>query len=68
MQVINIQMIASVCVCVCACGTQSCLTLCNPMDYNPPGSHGQRSLVGYSPWDIPGKNTEVGCHFLLQFK
>ena len=19
------------------------------------------------PWDSPGKNTEVGCHFLLQF-
>ena len=18
------------------------------------------------PWDLPGKNTEVGCHFLLQ--
>ena len=38
-------------------------------------SHGQRSLVGYSPWghtrlpcpwDSPGKNTGVGCHFLLQ--
>ena len=23
------------------------------------------SLPG--PWDSPGKNTEVGCHFLLQF-
>ena len=20
------------------------------------------------PWDFPGKNTGVGCHFLLQFK
>ena len=19
------------------------------------------------PWDFPGKNTEVGCHFLLQW-
>ena len=31
----------------------------------------KRSLVDYSllllrPWDSPGKNTEVGCHFLLQ--
>ena len=26
-----------VCVCVCAC-TQSCLTLCDPMDWSPPGS------------------------------
>ena len=35
---------------------QSCLTLCNPIDGSPPGSH---------PWDSPGKNTGVGCHFLL---
>ena len=28
--------------------------------------HGQKSLTGYSPWDSPGKNTEVGCYFLLQ--
>ena len=35
---------------------QSCLTLCNPTDGSPPGSH---------PWDSPGKNTGVGCHFLL---
>ena len=36
---------------------QSCLTLCDPMDCNPPGSsvHGS-----------PGKNTGVGCQFLLQ--
>ena len=50
----------------------------------PGKSHGQRSLVGYSPWgrkesdmterlhyipcpwDFPGENTGVGCHFLLQ--
>ena len=36
---------------------QSCLTLCDPIDRSPPGSH---------PWDSPGKNTGVGCHFLLQ--
>ena len=30
-------------------------------------SHAQRSLAGYSPWDSPGKNTGVGCHFLLQW-
>ena len=28
-------------------------------------SHGQKSLAGCSPWDSPGKNTGVGCHFLL---
>ena len=37
---------------------QSCLTLCNPIDGLPPGSP--------RPWDSPGKNTGVGCHFLLQ--
>ena len=36
---------------------QSCLTLCDPIDGCPPGSH---------PWDSPGKNTGVGCRFLLQ--
>ena len=28
--------------------------------------HGWRSMAGYSPWDFPGKNIRVGCHFLLQ--
>ena len=37
---------------------QSYPTLCDPMDYSPPGS----SVHG----DSPGKNTRVGCHFLLQ--
>ena len=32
--------------------------LCDPMDCKP-----ARFLC---PWDSPGKNTEVGCHFLLQ--
>ena len=36
---------------------QSCLTLCDIIDGIPPGSR---------PWDSPGKNTGVGCHFLLQ--
>ena len=88
---------------------QSCPTLCDPMDYSPPGSsvHGifqarvlkwvaiafskhtdiccccccccMASVVSDSvrphrwqptrlprPWDSPGKNTGVGCHFLLQ--
>ena len=38
---------------------QSCLTLCDPMDW---GS----SARLLCPWDFPGKNTRVGCHFLLQ--
>ena len=36
---------------------QSCPTLCDPIDGSPPGSP--------HPWDSPGKNTGVGCHFLL---
>ena len=34
---------------------QSCPTLCDPRDGRLP-----------CPWDSPGKNTGVGCHFLLQ--
>ena len=45
------------CVHVCLV-TQSCPSLCNPMDRSPPGS----SVHG----DSPGKNTGVGCHALLQ--
>ena len=37
---------------------QSCPTLCDPIDGGPSGSP--------NPWDSPGKNTGVGCHFLLQ--
>ena len=37
---------------------QQCLTLCDPIDGSPPGSP--------RPWDSPGKNAGVGCHFLLQ--
>ena len=36
---------------------QSCPTLCDPIDGNPSAP---------CPWDSPGKNTGVGCHFLLQ--
>ena len=42
----------------CTCvGAQSCPTLCDPRDCSPPGS----SVRGI----FPGKNTGVGCHFLL---
>ena len=37
---------------------QSCLILCDPMNCSPPGS----SVHG----DFPGKNTELGCHSLIQ--
>ena len=35
---------------------QSCLTL---------RPHGPKSTRLFCPWDVPGKNTGVGCHFLL---
>ena len=38
---------------------QSCLTLCDPID------RWQPTRLRH-PWDSPGKNTRVGCHFLLQ--
>ena len=37
---------------------QLCLTLCDPIDGSPPGFP--------RPWDSPGKNTGMGCLFLLQ--
>ena len=39
--------------------TQSCLTLCNPMDYSPPSSsvHGS-GLPFPSPEDLPDPGTE----------
>ena len=39
---------------------QSCLTPCDPIDGSLPGS----PVPGIR--DSPGKNTGVGCHFLLQ--
>ena len=44
--------------CCCCSVTQLYPTLCNPMDCSLPGSSVHR--------DTPGKNTEVGCHALLQ--
>ena len=46
------------CAAAAAKSIQSCPTLCDPIDSSPPGSP--------RPWDSPGKNTGVGCHFLLQ--
>ena len=37
---------------------QSFLTLCDPMDCSPTRL--------FCPWNSPGRNTGVGCHFLLQ--
>jgi len=58
-----------ICLKICKCihnqseVAQSCPTLCDPMDCSLPGYR----LPGYGgPWGFPGKNTGVGCHFLLQ--
>ena len=41
---------------VAAKSLQSCPTLCDPIDGSP----------AHHPWDSPGENTGVVCHFLLQ--
>ena len=33
---------------------------------DPQGPHGLQPTRLLCPWDFPGKNTGVGCHFLLQ--
>ena len=49
----------SVCICVCVCVfAQSCPTLWQP--------HGLELARLLCPWNFPGKNSEMGCHFLLQ--
>ena len=54
--VIPISLLSKVSVCVSVCWVaESCPTLCDPMNYNLPGSS--------CPWNFSGKNTGVGCHF-----
>ena len=45
---------------------QSCPTLCDPLDGSPPASTPHPYPPTPHPWDSPGKNTGVVCHFLLQ--
>ena len=40
---------------------QSCPTLCDPTVWT------MQPTRLCCPWDSPGKNTGVGCHFLLQY-
>ena len=62
---INTMKPVSLCSCLAAAAAaaakslQLCPTLCDPTDRSPPGSP--------IPGDCPGKNTGVGCHFLLPF-
>ena len=43
---------------MCAQLLESRLTPCDPMDHSPTRLH--------CSWDSLGKNTDMGCHFLLQ--
>ena len=53
-----------VCVCAYACSvTQSCLTLCGPMDYSLPGSSVNGiSQAGILEWVAPGGLTDPGIN------
>ena len=43
----------------CCCRCFSHVQLCDPID-------GRQPTRLPHPWDSPGKNTGMGCHFLLQ--
>ena len=45
--------------CCCCCSVASVV-------YDSVRPHGQQPIRLPHPWDSPGKNTGVGCHFLLQ--
>ena len=47
-----------VCVCVCVYLLSHVWFFCDP--------HGLKPTRFFCPWDCPGKNTGVGCRFLLQ--
>ena len=53
---VHTELPCSVCVCARACALL-CLTL---------QTHGLKHSRLLCPWNFPGKNTGVGCHFLLQ--
>ena len=50
--------------CVCVKSLVSCLTLCDPMDYSPPGSslHGilQARILEWLPFSSPGDLPDPG--------
>ena len=43
------------------CAVLSCSIVADPLR-----THGRQPTRLLCPWDSPGKNTEVGCHALLQ--
>ena len=50
-----------VCVCVCVCAR-----VCVASHVRPFATLWKIAHKPLCPWDFPGKNTGVGCHFLLQ--
>ena len=58
----NVQLVLSVCVCVCVCVCARAHLVVSD-SVRPHRPQPTRPL---HPWDSPGKNTGVGCHFLLQ--
>ena len=55
-----------VCVCVCVCACVS-VCVCSVVFHSLP-PHGLWPARLLCPQDSPGRNTGVGCHFLLQSK
>ena len=51
-----------ICVCVCLCVCSVIPVMSDSL--RPHGLYSPDRLL--CPWDSPGKNTEVGCHALLQ--
>ena len=52
-----------VCVCVCVCARARAQPLSHVWLFATPWTAASQALC---PWDSPGKNPGVGCHFLLQ--
>ena len=42
------------------------LLICHPVLFDSLWPHGLLPARLFCPWDFPGKNTRVGCHFFLQ--
>ena len=55
----------SCCCCCCCLVAQSCGNLFQSMDCSPPGSCIPPGSMD-TPWDLPSKNTGVGCNILLR--
>ena len=67
---VSVSVCVSVCVCLCVCVSVSvCLCVCViscPVISDSLQLHGLEPTRLLCPWDFPGKNTGLGCHFLLQ--